>query len=89
MKANPAIVRLVCTDNPVHYTLTDCKHRLHLDHGEVPVSVLQLLLILFNFPLLASIEVGRVSMSLLDLFQLLTLLLYLCLELLIFLSAVH
>ena len=89
MKANPEIMGLVCTVNPVLYVPTDCKHRLHLDHGEVPVGVLQLLLILFNFSLLASIEVGRVSMSLLDLFQLLALLLYLCLELLIFLSAVH
>ena len=68
---------------------TYCKHRLHLHHGEVPVGVLQLLLILLNLPLLAPLQVGGLPVSLLLLLQLLGLLLYLCLEFLVFLSSVY
>ena len=71
------------------FYFTNSEHRLHLDHSEIPVGVLQLLLVLLNFPLLAPVEVGCVPMSFLDLFQLLALLLNLCLELLILFSAVH
>ena len=64
------------------------EHRLHLDHGQISVGVLQLLLVLLNLPLLAPVQVCGLPVSLLLLLQLLGLFLYLCLEFLVFLSSV-
>ena len=64
------------------------EHGLHLDHGQISVGVLQLLLVLLDLPLLAPVQVGRLSVSLLLLLQLLGLLLYLSLEFLVLLCSV-
>ena len=64
------------------------KHWLHLHHGQIPVGVLQFLLVLLNLPLLAPVQVGGLPVSLLLLLQLLGLFLYLCLQFLVFLSSV-
>ena len=70
-------------------TQTYSEHGLHLDHGQVSVGVLQLLLVLLNLPFLTPVQVGRVPVGLLDLLKLLALLLYFGFELLVLFRAVH
>ena len=64
------------------------EHGLHLDHGQISVGVLQLLLVLLDLPLLAPIQVTGVPMGFLLLLQLLGLLFYLSLEFLVLLCSV-